>query len=770
MANYLLEVGTEELPVDFIAGAIAQWKSLVPRTLAEQYLTPEAVEVYGSPRRLAVLIRGLPDKQPDREEEIKGPPAKAAFKDGEPTKAALGFARKQGVAVKALEVRPTPKGDFVFIQKQIPGRQGKDIVEKLSRQWIDRLEGKRFMRWGDGDFRFPRPIRSLIALWDEEVLPLELVNGSIKVKSDRLSSGHRVLHPEAITIAQAGDYLSSLQSAYISVDPQERQQVIEQQIEAVGESLGGKAEVYPDLLAEVTNLVEWPTAVAGKFDPEFLSLPEEVITTVMVTHQRYFPVKKNQQLLPYFITIANGDPAKADIIAAGNERVIRARLADGRFFYQADCKQHLESYLPQLEKVTFQEDLGSMKDKVNRLINIAAQIVKQLNLAEEEKSLVERVGLLCKADLVTQMVDEFPELQGVMGEKYALVSGESEAVAKGIFEHYLPRGAGDIMPATLGGQVVGLADRLDTLTSIFGLGMIPTGSSDPFALRRAANAVINITWQANLGINLGEIIQQSSQDFVTANNEHFDYPSTTLRLRSGQALRASAQCRQQTTNNKQLTTNNKQQTTNNKQQTTNNEQQNKQSLVSSLSLFFIQRIRTLLQDELGIDYDLVNAVLAEDDPEYGERAIGDLLDVRDRALFLQEIRQNGILAQIYETVNRSTRLGKQGDLGTEELNPETVVNKELFEKSSEAAFYQALVQLLPQTKQAQQERNYQLLVDGLKTAAPIVTEFFDGENSVLVMAENEDVRRNRLNLLALLRNHARVLADFGGIVKPAVER
>ena len=730
MANYLLEVGTEELPVDFIAGAIAQWKSLIPQTLAEQYLTPEAVEVYGSPRRLAVLIRGLPDKQPDREEEIKGPPAKAAFKDGEPTKAALGFARKQGVAVETLEVRPTPKGDFVFIQKQIPGRQGKDIVEKLSRQWIDRLEGKRFMRWGDGDFRFPRPIRSLIALWDGEVLPLELVNGSIAVKSDRLSSGHRVLHPEAITIAQAGDYLSSLQSAYISVDPQERQQVIEQQIEAVGESLGGKAEVYPDLLAEVTNLVEWPTAVAGKFDPEFLSLPEEVITTVMVTHQRYFPVKKNQQLLPYFITIANGDPAKADIIAAGNERVIRARLADGRFFYQADCKQHLESYLPQLEKVTFQEDLGSMKDKVNRLITIAAQIVKQLNLAEEEKSLVERVGLLCKADLVTQMVDEFPELQGVMGEKYALVSGESEAVAKGIFEHYLPRGAGDIMPETLAGQVVGLADRLDTLTSIFGLGMIPTGSSDPFALRRAANAVINITWQANLGINLGEIIQQSSQDFVTANN--------------------------------------KQQTTNNKQQTTNNKQQNKQPLVSSLSLFFIQRIRTLLQDELGIDYDLVNAVLAEDDPEYGERALGDLLDVRDRALFLQEIRKNGILAQIYETVNRSTRLGKQGDLGTEELNPDIVVNKELFEKSSEAAFYQALLQLLPQTKEAQQQRNYQLLVDGLKTAAPMVTEFFDGENSVLVMAENEDVRRNRLNLLALLRNHARVLADFGGIVKPQI--
>ena len=431
----------------------------------------------------------------------------------------------------------------------------------------------------------------------------------------------------------------------------------------------------------------------------------------MVTHQRYFPVKGNGQLLPYFITIANGDPAKADIIAVGNERVIRARLADARFFYQADCDQHLESYLPKLETVTFQEDLGSMEDKVNRLMAIAAQIGEQLDLEEGQKSVVEQVALLCKADLVTQMVYEFPELQGVMGAKYALVSGESEVVAKGIFDHYLPRGAGDMMPETLAGQVVGLADRLDTLTSIFGLGMIPTGSSDPFALRRGANAVINITWQGNLGINLGEIIQQSSQDFVIARED-------------------------------------------------------KKSPASSLSLFFIQRIRTLLQDEWGIDYDLVNAVLAEDDPEYGKRGLEDLLDLRDRALFLQKIRQNGILAQIYETVNRSTRLAKQGDLGTEELNPETVVNKELFEKSSEGAFYEALLQLLPQTKEAQQERNYQLLVNGLKTAAPIVTEFFDGENSVLVMAENEDVRRNRLNLLALLRNHARVLADFGGIVKP----
>ncbi len=714
MANYLLEVGTEELPADFIAGAIAQWQSLIPQTLTEQFLEPEAVEVYGSPRRLAVLVRGLPVRQPDREKEIKGPPAKAAFKDGEPTKAAVGFARKQCVPIEALEVRPTKKGDFVFIQKQIPGRQGKDIVGELSLEWIERLEGKRFMRWGDGDLRFPRPIHSLVALWDEEVLPLELVNGSMTVKSDRLASGHRVLHPEPVSIPEAGDYLPCLKSASIEVDSIQRRDIIQQQVEAVARELGGKAEIYPDLLAEVTNLVEWPTAVVGKFDSSFLSLPRSVIRSVMMTHQRYFPILAKDSLLPYFITVANGDPASSEIIAAGNERVIRARLADGRFFYEADCKQHLETYLPQLKKVTFQEDLGSMGDKVKRLMKIAAQIGEQLGLRQEERSVVERVALLCKADLVTQMVYEFPKLQGVMGEKYALVSGESEEVAKGIREHYLPRFSDDMMPETLPGQVVGLADRLDTLTNIFGLGMIPTGSADPFALRRAANAVVNITWYGGLEINLLQIIETSSQDFVTAHPD-------------------------------------------------------KESPTSSLSLFFIQRIRTLLTSELGIDYDLVNAVLAEGDREYGTRALVDLLDVPRRALFLQEIRHNDLLEQIYETVNRSTRLARQGDLDTQELNPEMVVNTSLFEQSSEDALYEALVQLVPQTEEVKREGNYQLLVAGFQAIAPIVREFFDGEDSVLVMAENPDVKRNRLNLLGLLRNHSRVLADFGEIVKPQMD-
>lgn len=712
MANFLLEVGTEELPADFVSSAIAQWQAKIPQSLSEVFLQPAAVECYGTPRRLAVLIKDIPSQQADREEEIKGPPVRAAFKDGQPTKAAEGFARKQGVSLEDLSIRDTPKGEFVFIQKQIKGRQTKEILSELCIQWITGLEGKRFMRWGDGDLRFPRPIRWLVALWDEEILSLELINGSERITSDRISYGHRILHPETVAIARATDYVEALRAAYVEVDPFARKTKIESDIASVATSIGGQAEIDPDLLDEVVDLVEYPTAIAGEFEAAFLKLPTEVITTVMVSHQRYFPVRQSNDniLLPNFITISNGDPQKKQIIAEGNGRVIRARLADAQFFYQADCDEHLDTYLPELETVTFQEDLGSMRDKVDRIIDMAKTIAEQLEVSESQQNEIESTALLCKADLVTQMVYEFPELQGVMGEKYALVSGESPTVAKGIFEHYLPRSAEDLMPTTLNGRVVGLADRLDTLIGIFGLGIIPTGSSDPFALRRAANGVVNITWEADLPIDLNELLQQGSADFISAHPD-------------------------------------------------------RQSPLVALQEFFIQRIRTLLQDEKNIDYDLVNAVLGENDPEYTERALEDLLDVRDRAIFLQETRNNGRLAEIYETINRSARLASKGDLDTDVLDPEGVIEPDLFEQSSEREFYQALLELLPQTEASLQARNYPALIDSLAKITPVVSNFFDGENSVLVMAENPDIKRNRLNLIGLLRNHARVLADFGAIVK-----
>ena len=722
MVTFVLEVGTEELPASFVEGALEQWRSRIPESLEKNFIAPESVEVYGTPRRLAVLLKGLPLQQPDREDSVRGPSAQAAFKDGKPTKAVEGFARSQGVDVSVLEVRSTEKGDFVFVQQKISGRPTADLLVELVPEWILKLEGKRFMRWGDGDLRFPRPIRWLVALLDEAILPITLVNGSEHCTSDRLTHGHRVLHPEPIAIPTAAAYLECLQTAAIEVDPATRQAQIEQQAQAAAQTIGGHAVISPDLLREVRDLVESPSAVLGKFDPAFLELPSEVIVMEMESHQRYFPIVKapgSAELLPYFVTISNGDPAKADIIAAGNARVIRARLSDGKYFFEVDRKQPLESYLPRLETVTFQEDLGSVRAKVDRIVKISDRIAEQLahQISTAERQAIQRAALLCKADLVTQMVGEFPELQGTMGETYALSSGESPAVAVAIAEHYLPRGAGDRLPQTLAGQVVGLADRLDTLVSIFSLGLLPTGSSDPFALRRAANAVINVIWSANLPLNLSQLLEQVVSDFVVA------YPSA--------AAKSSA-------------------------------------LIQQLQDFLLQRIRTLLQEDqadYGIDYDLVNAVLGENDPEYTDRALQNPLDLRDRAQFLQAIRQNGRLDAIYPTVNRASRLAVQGDLDTMQLDPLAIVRPALFQQPSEQAFYDALVQLVPQTQAAQADRNYQKLVTALAEIAPTVSGFFDGDQSVLVMDEDPEIRRNRLNLLGLLRNHARVLADFGAIVK-----
>ncbi|MDJ1184618.1 glycine--tRNA ligase subunit beta [Roseofilum casamattae] len=712
MSTFLLEVGTEELPADFLSSAIAQWRDRIPSTLAEQFLEPTDISIYNTPRRLAVTIDGLPPQQSDREEEIKGPPAKAAFKDGKPTKAAEGFAKKQGVRVEDFQIRPTEKGDFVFIQKQIPGRATSEILTELIPQWILGLEGRRFMCWGNGSIRFPRPIRWLVALWGSEVLSVVLENGSEQISSDRISYGHRVLHPQAIAIENASEYLQSMESGFISVNPDERQAVIQTQIEECARKIGGYIPISPSLLQEVTNLVEYPTAVIGQFDEDFLQLPVEVSTMVMESHQRYFPVFKSSdspELLPYFITISNGDPAKSETIARGNGRVIRARLADGQFFYQADLSKPLETYVDALKTVTFQEKLGSVLDKVERIRSVVKIVVEQLKLSAEEGQLCDRAAFLCKADLVTQMVYEFPELQGVMGEKYAIASGEPEAVATGIVEHYLPKGAGDSLPQTTVGQVVGISDRLDTLIGIFSLAMIPTGSSDPFALRRAANAIVSITWNANLPLNLNRLIE----DIIAASWTD----SETAELQG------------------------------------------------SLIEFFQQRIRTQLQDEKSIDYDLVNAVLGEDDPDYAQRVLSDLLDALKRAEFLQQIRNSGQLDQIYETVNRSTRLGAKGSLDKQTLDPVGVVNPELFEQDSERAFYDAIVAIVPQTERCQATRNYQDLVDALTEIAPTVSRFFDGEDSVLVMADDPHIQTNRLNLLGILRNHARVLADFGAIVK-----
>jgi len=714
MPSFLLEVGTEDLPASFVADALKQWGRKIPKSFADLQINSTTLEFYGTPRRLAVLVTGLPLRQADQTEEVKGPSVQAAFKDGEPTKAAQGFAQKQGVAVADFQVRSTEKGDFIFITKRSACRPVSDLLTELIPTWVMGLEGKRLMRWGDGDVKFSRPLQWLVAMLDADVLPVTLSNGAeSSYNSDRISAGHRVLHPEWISIPTAESYAETLRSAFVEVDPDRRREVIVREATAAGATVGGVTTIDPDLLEEVVNLVEFPSAVIGQFDSSFLELPSEVAVTEMESHQRYFPVRqtaKSKDILPYFVTISNGDPAKADIIARGNERVIRARLSDGKFFFDADRTMPLDGFLPKLETLMFQASLGSVRQKANRIMAVATLIAQQLKLDSDTTQTIERSALLAKADLVTQMVGEFPDLQGVMGEKYARHSGENEAVAIAIMEHYLPKGAGDELPQTLAGQVVGLSDRLDTLVSIFSLNMIPTGSSDPFALRRAANAILNITWAANLPIDLLALIDAIVPIFSA------QY-SSVMKLTP-------------------------------------------EDLKQQLKDFFLLRIQILLKDEQTIDYDLVNAVLGENDVEYSDRALTNVLDVRDRAIFLQTIRNDGRLAAIYAVINRASKLAAKGTIGTTELDVISNVKPELFEKDSERNFFDALSQL-----GTTPNRNYTESIAALSAIAPRLTSFFDGEDSVLVMDSNSEIKQNRLNLLGILRNQGRVLADFGAIVK-----
>ncbi|MEM9244147.1 MAG: glycine--tRNA ligase subunit beta [Cyanobacteria bacterium P01_F01_bin.153] len=718
MPAFLFEVGTEELPASFVDQAIAQWKTLIPASLEEANLTAESIEYYGTPRRLAVLINGLPERQEDKNEEVKGPPAKAAFRDGEATKAAIGFAKKYGTTPDALEIRPTDKGEFVFLKHFVAGRTTAELLQEMAPQWVLDLEGKRFMRWRDGELRFPRPIRWLVSLLDDQVVPVSLTvrvatdeQEELVITSDRQSQGHRVLHPEPITFASATEYIEGLRGASVLVLPQEREDLIVKQIKTAEAELGGTIEIDGDLLAEVRDLTEFPTAVIGKFDDEFLELPPEVIITVMVTHQRYFAVAEKDnpsKLLPNFIAISNGDPAKSDIIAAGNGRVIRARLNDGQFFYDADLKHSLETYLAELEKVTFQDKLGSMAKKVDRMVRLAELLCDRLNITGDNKTAALRAVKLAKADLVTQMVKEFPELQGIMGEKYARTGDEEEAVAIAIGEHYLPKGAGDALPQSEAGRIAALIDRLDTLTALFGIGIIPSGSSDPFALRRAANAIVNILWDAQFNLDLAEM--------------------------AGAAVGESPE---------------------------------NGDAVNQVQNFFGQRFQTLLQEEQNIDYDLVNSVLGdlEGDRDSLQRALQNPLDTLVRAQFLQTLRGDGRLQEIYATINRAAKLAKKGDLAGDVLDPSTCVDSGKFEQPSENALCDRLQSLAPMVKEARATQNYDKVVEALQSLAPVVTDFFDGDNSVMVMADDPAIQNNRLNLLGLLRNQASILADFSLIVK-----
>lgn len=585
----LLEIGMEELPARFIIPAVTQLEESLRAKLTENRIEFGATDTYSTPRRLAVIVQDIAEKQQDLTLEIKGPPHNIAYKDGVPTKAAEGFARSQGVDVNDLVVKTVDNTQYVFAEKFAKGMETKAVLAEIMPDLITSISYPKNMRWGHYELKAARPLRWVVALLDEQVIPFTIEN----IISGNVSYGHRQLSEGSITITHPDAYLDTLKQAYVVVDHRRRRQLIEEQIANLETRLNGVVLKDQGLLDEVTNLVEYPTAFVGSFPEEYLEIPAEVLITTMKEHQRYFPVfDHSQNLLPTFVGVRNGADNQLDVVAANNEKVLTARLADARFFFKEDCKQPLDSYVERLKMVVFQEGLGTVYDKVKR-IEAASEALCALLNRESELDLVKRTARLAKADLVTNMVFEFPELQGIMGGKYALNSGEDPQVAVGIEEHYRPRFAQDRLPTTTAGLIVSIADKLDTLVGYFGLNKIPTSSQDPFALRRQALGIVQMLLAYNIDVDLAELMRIA----LAAYSELFANEA--------------------------------------------------QAIIDALTQFFAGRVRVNLLEQ-GYSYDTIDAVLA--------LGLHSLPQLKAKIVALDQFRATDQFADLYVAFERCSRI------------------------------------------------------------------------------------------------------------------
>ena len=727
MEKLLFEIGTEEIPAKFMPNILAQLKELAEKKMTELRIPFESVKTYGTPRRMTFIASGVAEAQEDSTVEAKGPSAKIAFVNGdihgEPSKAAQGFARGQGVDVKELVVRD----NYVYAIKHLAGQPVKELLPGLLMDILTSLNFPKNMRWADHDFKFVRPIRWLVALFGEEVIPVEITG----VKSGKFSRGHRFLRRSAVDAAMehesfidaakavlgnaaakaknavasaalgtygaveipnADAYEKTLYDNFVMVDQDARRELIRQQVTDMGIAEGGHAEINEDLLEEVNYLVEWPTALCGNFEDKFLALPKECIITPMREHQRYFPVlAEDGSLLNKFITVRNGGKEHLDIVAHGNERVLRARLSDAEFFFDEDRKQSLADRLEKLKTVSFQEGLGNMNDKSNRLVQAADMLAMAIN-AKVDKEKLERAAMLCKCDLVTGMVIEFTELQGVMGREYAKLDGEAPEVALGIYEHYLPRFAGDELPKTDIGRLVGIADKLDNICATFSRGLAPTGSQDPYALRRQALGIINILLDANYHLSMYKVIAGSLY--------LLNIPAEETK-----------------------------------------------KLVPQIAEFLKQRLRNLMIDQ-GIRYDVVDAVMAEERND-------DFADLVARAQALNSFVAAEEAPALIQAATRVANLCKK-------IEEETAINPQLFVAPAEGELHDAAVASSKEVLAATVKYDYAaVLAEATKLVAPI-NKFFE---DVMVMDEDVRVKNNRLALLSAVKDITHAVGDLSAIVQ-----
>jgi len=500
-----LEIGCEEIPAGFIPRATAEMKAIITKELAIARLSFSEIKTLATPRRLVLVVKGIPAVQPDAEITATGPSLKAAYgADGKPTKAAEGFARGQGIDVAALQTITTDKGEYLFVSKHETGRPTYEILTELLPALVANIPFKKSMRWGDGDVRFARPVHWIVALFDGTVVPFSFGT----VVSGKISRGHRFMANTPFQVNDFAGYLDECERHFVIPDPEKRKEIIRRETHRVAAAAGGHLLPDEELLEQVAYLVEYPSAVHGTFSSEFLKVPKEVLITSMRSHQRYFSiVDANGGLLPGFITINNTLTQDPSVVVKGNERVLRARLSDARFFFEEDQKVRLDDRVESLKKVVYQQKLGTSFEKMERFRSLAEGLADQLNPAV--KTQTSRAAWLCKADLVSAMVCEFPEVQGIMGREYALLEGETADVANAIAEHYLPTQAGGELPASDSGAFVSIADKLDTICGCFGVGLIPTGAADPYALRRATIGIIAIILDKGYRLSLRSLIGDS---------------------------------------------------------------------------------------------------------------------------------------------------------------------------------------------------------------------------------------------------------------------
>lgn len=725
MPELVLEVGTEEMPAGAIGPALVQLRAAVEKGLQAARLGAASVEVFGTPRRLILRALGVPGRQPDQTREVRGPAKAVAFDaEGRPTGAALGFARKQGVPVEALETVSTPQGDYVAARVTEVGRPAFEVLGDLLAEAVRSLSFPKMMRWGDDSPRFARPVRWILALLDDRVIPLEIAG----ITSGRKSRGHRFLAPQEFEVPAAGALFDRLRAAYVMFDPAERRETIRAQADRLAQEAGGSVPWDESLLDENTWLVEWPTALMGRFDPAYLQLPRPVLVTAMKKHQRFFPVEDSRgDLLPLFISIRNGGDAHLDRVREGNERVLTARFSDARYFFQHDKETPLEAMADRLDRLVFQEKLGTMAEKWQRLELLVRAMADSLEMSLEERDLAMRAARLCKADLVSEMVVELPALQGIIGREYALAAGEDSRVATAIAEHYLPRTAGDALPDTSLGKLLAVADRIDTLVGYVGLGILPSGSSDPFGLRRAAQGVVQILAREPQMPSLLQLAVQAARAYQQVNEQEFDLDT----------------------------------------------------LCNDLRDLFNQRLEAFLE-ERGVRYDLVDAALSGGSLYSTVVAATiaraeTLQSLTDDAEFVPTVQAAARVANILRSagIDPTPPLipGKEGLHGGPAHAVERAVSVletearridlALLREESEKRLFDAAYPLVSEVARQATAQDFAALYRTLGELTGPVNAFFD---DVLVMVDDQAVRRNRLALLSLVDALYKTLADFTKVV------